>query len=58
MLWRLTYCQFDRHRPKLDTVHWNGTHHVGQCRSCGNAIRKSGKGYWKRLTPQESGLNP
>jgi hypothetical protein len=50
MLWRLIYCLFDRHRPKAGSVRWSGVFHLGHCRDCGRKVRKSSKGYWKRLT--------
>lgn len=50
MFWRLLFCLFDRHRPKPASVRWSGTFNFGTCRDCGRPIRKSGKGYWKRLT--------
>ncbi|MFM9936920.1 MAG: hypothetical protein ACKVOL_12075 [Novosphingobium sp.] len=49
MSWRLLYCLFNRHRPKSASVRWSGVFNFGECRSCGRMIRKSGRGYWKRL---------
>jgi hypothetical protein len=50
MFWRWPFCLFDRHRPKPAGVRWGGAFHFGQCRDCGRMVRKSSKGYWKRLT--------
>ena len=52
MLWRLPFCQFNRHRPEPSKVLWNGMRYIGQCRDCGSPVRKSGRGYWKRLNEQ------
>ena len=52
MFWRLPFCLFNRHRADLPTVRWNGLRHVGQCRDCRCVVRKSGRGYWKRLTEE------
>jgi len=49
MLWRLPFCLFNRHRADPSTVRWNGTRHVAQCRDCRRTVRRSGRGYWKRL---------
>lgn len=49
MSWRLLYCLFNRHRPNSASVRWSGAFHFGECRTCGRMIRKSSRGYWKRL---------
>ncbi len=53
MLWRLPFCLFNRHNAEPTSVRWNGTRHVGICRVCKRAVRKSGRGYWKRLVEEE-----
>ena len=52
MFWRLPFCLFNRHRGDPSTVQWNGVNHVGHCRDCKRPVRKSGRGYWKRLSDQ------
>ena len=52
MLWRLPFCLFNRHRVDLPTVRWTGQRHVGQCRDCQSPVRKSGRGYWKRMVEE------
>jgi len=42
-------CLFNRHRPDSRSVSWNGTHHVSRCRDCNRPVRRSMRGYWKRL---------
>ncbi len=54
MLWRLPFCLFNRHRSEPSSVWWNGTRHVGICRDCKRPVRKSGRGYWKRLVEQKA----
>lgn len=49
MLWRLPFCLMDRHRPDRTAIVWDGTRHASRCRDCRNAVRLSGKGYWKRM---------
>lgn len=52
MLWRLPFCLMNRHRPDRASVIWNGTRHVGRCRDCKKAVRRSGRGFWKRVEEQ------
>ncbi|MEI6640428.1 MAG: hypothetical protein WCL10_00230 [Novosphingobium sp.] len=49
MPWRNMICLFNRHRPDSRSVSWNGTHHVSRCRDCNRPVRRSMRGYWKRL---------
>jgi hypothetical protein len=56
MPWRLIYCLFNRHRPDLGEVLWNGTRHLTQCRDCKLPLRWSNRGYWKPVdASDESG---
>lgn len=55
MLWRLPFCQVNRHRADRATVLWNGIRHVGACRDCGKPVRKSSRAdHWKLLTPEDA----
>ena len=54
MFLRLPFCLFNRHRSDPATVQWNGTRHVGLCRDCRCPVRKSSRGYWKRLAEEAS----
>lgn len=56
MFWRKIYCLFNRHRFDPKNVMWNGTYHVSRCRDCKRHVRRSGRGYWKRLDNGVPGL--
>lgn len=40
-------CLFDKHDPKRSTTHWDGVNYVGECRHCGQKIRRRSRHNWK-----------
>lgn len=47
------FCLFDRHDPDRETVHWDGTHYAGTCRSCRRDIRRHAHRVWKKVSGQK-----
>lgn len=46
-LWNRFSCALGLHVPKRRHVEWDGHSYVGQCRHCGIAVRRMGKGRWR-----------
>ena len=45
----LLLCLLDGHKPMDRSISWNGVFHIGSCRYCGRLVRKSRRGFWKRI---------
>ncbi len=50
---RRLLCLLNGHKPHRDRVNWDGVFHTGPCRYCGDVVRYSKQGFWKRILPSD-----
>ncbi len=47
-------CLLGRHDPSRRKVEWNGRQFFGECRHCGQPIKRVAHRTWRRRLPQKS----